>query len=71
MGGKQSKQDEDLQIEFDKKGYLFQMRAKQFLPISKEEAWEFLSTPMNLDDITPPDLGFEILSGADKKCHAG
>ena len=39
---------------------------EQRLPISREEAWAFFSTPRNLDDITPPDAGFEVtyLSGS-------
>jgi ligand-binding SRPBCC domain-containing protein len=34
------------------------LKQSQQLPISLEHAWEFFSTPKNLDDITPPDLGF-------------
>ena len=34
----------------------------QFLPIALEEAWQFFSTPLNLAKITPPDLGFEVLT---------
>lgn len=34
----------------------------QILPISLEEAWDFFSTPLNLNEITPDDLSFEILS---------
>jgi ligand-binding SRPBCC domain-containing protein len=36
------------------------LRQEQILPISIEEAWEFFSSPANLDAITPADLGFEI-----------
>lgn len=43
----------------------------QKLPIGLDEAWEFFSTPKNLDLITPPDMSFEILSGADSKAYAG
>lgn len=50
---------------------LFQLRAKQALPISKEEAWDFLSDPANLQKITPPSMGFEILSGADRAMYPG
>jgi len=35
---------------------------KQKLPISLEKAWEFLSDPKNLNEITPPDMSFEITS---------
>ncbi len=49
---------------------LYQLHTKQKLPISVEEAWDFLSNPSNLEKITP-DMGFEILSGADKPMFAG
>jgi ligand-binding SRPBCC domain-containing protein len=42
---------------------LHQIQTKQCLPISKEAAWEFLSSPANLKVITPDYMGFEILSG--------
>ncbi len=35
---------------------------EQRLPISREAAWEFFSTPRNLDEITPRDIGFEIVN---------
>ena len=50
---------------------LYQLRAIQFLPITQQEAWEFLSTPQNLKVITPDHMGFEVLSGADKSMFPG
>lgn len=50
---------------------LYQLHAKQALPISKKEAWEFLSNPRNLKTITPKHMGFDILSGADKNMYPG
>jgi ligand-binding SRPBCC domain-containing protein len=35
---------------------------EQFLPITLEEAWSFFSSPDNLRKITPPHMGFNILS---------
>ena len=32
---------------------------EQRLPITRDEAWEFFSSPANLNEITPADLGFE------------
>ncbi|MFD2890493.1 cell division inhibitor [Flavobacterium chuncheonense] len=43
----------------------------QKLPISLEKAWDFLSDPKNLKTITPDYMGFEIISGANKKMHPG
>ena len=34
----------------------------QQLPISLEEAWIFFSNPANLKEITPADMGFQIVS---------
>lgn len=50
---------------------LFTLHKKQNLPISKAEAWDFLSNPENLKTITPDYMGFHILSGADKPMFAG
>ena len=49
---------------------LYQLHTKQKLPISIDQAWEFLSDPNNLEKITP-DMGFEILSGTDRPMFAG
>ena len=50
---------------------LYQIHSKQYLPTSKEEAWKFLSDPRNLKVITPKHMGFEILTGADRKMFPG
>lgn len=46
---------------------LHQIVAEQFLPISREEAWNFLSSPLNLSTITPDYMGFEITSEINKE----
>ncbi|MBX3044098.1 MAG: SRPBCC family protein [Candidatus Kapabacteria bacterium] len=50
---------------------IFRLYKKQFIPISVQEAWEFLSNPKNLKDITPPDMGFEVTSELPPKMYAG
>ena len=50
---------------------LFQLSSKQAFPISKQEAWDFLSNPKNLKVITPDHMGFTILSGADRPMFQG
>ncbi|SDL33611.1 SRPBCC family protein [Kriegella aquimaris] len=50
---------------------LYQLHAKQTLPISQKEAWEFLSNPNNLKVITPKHMAFNVLSGADRPMYAG
>ena len=44
---------------------------EQFLPITLKEAWEFFSTPRNLDEITPDDLGFKIVYQPGEKMYEG
>ncbi|MGB0915990.1 MAG: SRPBCC family protein [Flavobacteriales bacterium] len=44
---------------------------KQFLPISVDEAWRFFSAPENLNEITPPEMKFEILTKDIPKVYAG
>jgi ligand-binding SRPBCC domain-containing protein len=43
----------------------------QVLPISPQQAWEFFSRPENLDDITPADLRFEVLSHLPPRIYLG
>ena len=50
---------------------LYTLHSKQLLPLSIEEAWEFFSDPKNLNTITPDDMGFKTLSGADRKMYPG
>ncbi len=50
---------------------LYTLHATQKLPISLEQAWEFLSNPANLKVITPDYMTFNIVSGADRPMYAG
>ncbi|MCX2836994.1 SRPBCC family protein [Salinimicrobium sp. MT39] len=50
---------------------IYQLHTVQKLPISLEEAWKFFSSPANLKVITPPYMGFDIISGGDRSMFAG
>lgn len=50
---------------------IYTIHSKQKLPITKQEAWDFLSDPKNLKTITPDYMGFSIKSGADKTMYPG
>ena len=50
---------------------IYTLKKTQFLPISAETAWEFLSKQKNLKSITPDYMGFNILSGADRPMYPG
>ncbi|MCB9185897.1 MAG: SRPBCC family protein [Flavobacteriales bacterium] len=41
---------------------LHRQEYQQLLPISLDEAWDFFSRPENLNEITPDDMQFEILT---------
>ncbi len=47
------------------------LEQEQFLPIGLDEAWEFFSSPKNLDEITPADLGFRIVYQPGDKMYEG
>lgn len=36
-----------------------------------EQVWEFLSTPINLNELTPPNLHFQVLSEVPEKMYNG
>ena len=50
---------------------IYSLHRTQKLPITQEEAWDFLSDPHNLGRITPEGMDFRILSGADRPMFAG
>ena len=41
---------------------VYSLKTTQKIPISLSQAWDFFSRPDNLKDITPPQLGFEVIS---------
>jgi ligand-binding SRPBCC domain-containing protein len=50
---------------------IYTKQCVQNLPISLEQAWNFLSDPKNLKTITPDYMGFIIESGADRAMFPG
>jgi len=42
---------------------VFKFAQSLILPVSLDEAWAFFSNPANLEKITPPEMGFETISG--------
>lgn len=47
------------------------LKQEQFLPVSISAAWDFFSTPENLNMITPEDLTFEVTSPLPEKIYEG
>ena len=50
---------------------IFKIHTKQKLPISVDEAWDFLSSPKNLKKITPKEMNFNIIDYDFKKIYPG
>ncbi len=50
---------------------IYSIHQKQRLPISLEEAWAFFSDPRNLQEITPPEMRFQILSDVPDGIYPG
>lgn len=50
---------------------IYHLQKKQLLNASIEKVWEFLSSPANLNEITPKDLKFEITSDLPNKIYTG
>ena len=50
---------------------LYQIKTQQKLPISIEKAWDIFSNPKNLKKITPEEMSFEIIGGAEKSIYPG
>ena len=50
---------------------IFKLKYSQKLPISLNEAWDFLSSPINLELITPKSMDFNITDWDRKKAYPG
>ena len=50
---------------------LYTIHKKQKLPVTLQEAWDFIADPKNLAVITPDSMGFTTLSGDDRKMFPG
>lgn len=58
-------------ITFKSHSGIYTLEVQQILTISREEAWNFFSSPGNLAKITPPHMGFVITSGTPAKMYPG
>ena len=56
---------------FSRHSGIYTLKAQQQLPITMAEAWDFFSSPKNLEKITPPHMGFRITSGEPGKMYPG
>jgi ligand-binding SRPBCC domain-containing protein len=47
------------------------LRDTQVVPASPAQCWDFFSDPRNLPKITPPELGFQVLSELPERIYPG
>jgi len=47
------------------------LQQQQFLPIPLEQAWNYFSSPHNLNELTPDDMTFKIISKVPEKMYEG
>ncbi len=50
---------------------VYTLSRQQYIDAPPEKVWEFVSSPANLTRITPPEMGFEITSPAEKIMYEG
>ena len=50
---------------------IYKLSRKQFIPASLTDVWTYFSRPNNLNEMTPPEMDFEILRGGDQDLYAG
>jgi len=51
---------------------VYTLRKTQLIPCSIDQLWDFIASPLNLKRITPPYMGFDVLSGdLPQKMYAG
>lgn len=50
---------------------MFKLHKTQKVPITLQEAWDFLKSPKNLEKMTPEAMGFKIIDGAERPTYAG
>jgi len=50
---------------------MYHIYREQVIPCSLKDAWEFFSTPKNLNKLTPPSIGFRITHCKSEKMHEG
>jgi ligand-binding SRPBCC domain-containing protein len=60
-----------MKLDIKKQSGIYTLTSEQVLPISLDTAWDFFSTPKNLDKITPAEMKFNITNNPPDKTYPG
>ena len=60
-----------MKLNIEKQSGIYTLTSEQILPISLDTAWDFFSTPKNLDKITPAEMNFNITNNPPDKTYPG
>ncbi|TDQ21860.1 SRPBCC family protein [Tenacibaculum caenipelagi] len=58
-------------IHFYEHSGIYTLETELVLNVPLKQAWDFFSSPENLQKITPPHMSFQMTSKVDKKAYAG
>jgi len=47
------------------------LHREQVISAPQEQVWDYFADPKNLDELTPPDMKFEIITGGDVRMYPG
>lgn len=47
------------------------LHREQTIPAPLEQVWDYFADPKNLNELTPPDMRFEIVAGGDVRMYVG
>ena len=50
---------------------MYQLRKTQLIKADLQITWDFFSSPLNLEKITPPDMGFHVKTELPEKMYEG
>ena len=50
---------------------IHQLNRQQIVPAPLDRVWAYFATPANLNEMTPPDMKFEIIQGGEGKMFQG
>ena len=50
---------------------IYYLHCEQIIPASPEQVWAYFANPNNLNELTPPDMNFKIVTGGNTGMYEG